>query len=234
MASVRSSWFRCRTTPSSPTLIECDRALASIGRRIKVLKAIDWPLELEERFLSAWRSGQPELPAPDTQPQVLAAEMDALGALMRADRSWPSRRQLAVQDGVELSASPRGCWLGSARPSSPVARRCCTAGPTSRYRSQDVTNVDGALEMLAITDELVDHRLLPPVPFDIPAEAFAADAARAHRPHVPRRRRSRWCSTRRWPPRPPPAASASRCARRRCSPNATSSSSPSTKHSSTR
>ena len=91
--------------PALATLLECDRALVSIGRRIKVLKAIDWPVELEERFLAAWRRGQPELPAPPTQPQVLADEMAALEALMAADRSRPSDRKLAVQDGVEL---PRG------------------------------------------------------------------------------------------------------------------------------
>ena len=76
--------------PAVADLIESDRALASIGRRIKVLKAIDWPQELEERFLSAWRAGRPELPAPDTQPQTLPAEMDALGTLMRRiDRGHP-------------------------------------------------------------------------------------------------------------------------------------------------
>ena len=41
--------------PTLATLLECDRALAPIGRRIKVLKAIDWPVELEERFLTAWK-----------------------------------------------------------------------------------------------------------------------------------------------------------------------------------
>jgi hypothetical protein len=34
-----------------PALLECDRALVKIGKRIRVLKAIDWPVELEERFL---------------------------------------------------------------------------------------------------------------------------------------------------------------------------------------
>ena len=43
--------------PAIATLIEFDRALVPIGRRIKVLKAIDWPVELEERFLAAWRRG---------------------------------------------------------------------------------------------------------------------------------------------------------------------------------
>ena len=38
------------STPLDPTLIallERDRELVSIGRKIKVLKAIDWPVELE-------------------------------------------------------------------------------------------------------------------------------------------------------------------------------------------
>ena len=82
-----------------------------------------------------------------------------------------------------------------------------------------------AQEMLAITDEMIDHRLLPTVPFDIPAETFAAACcASASRPmfrHDDGRGRARPGTCR---PRPRLAASASRCAPRRCSPNATSSS----------
>ena len=54
--------------PALAALLACDRALVAVGRRIKVLKAIDWPVELEERFLAAWRRGAPELPSPPTQP----------------------------------------------------------------------------------------------------------------------------------------------------------------------
>ena len=76
--------------PTLATRRECACALAPIGRRIKVLKAIDWPVELEERFLTAWKRGQPELPSPPTQPQVLADEIAALEALMqRIDRGHP-------------------------------------------------------------------------------------------------------------------------------------------------
>jgi len=57
--------------PALAALIECDRALAAIGRRIRVLKAIDWPLVLEERFLDGWRRGQPELPAAPSLPKLL-------------------------------------------------------------------------------------------------------------------------------------------------------------------
>ena len=152
--------------------IECDRALARIGRRIKVLKAIDWPVELEGRFLSGWRSGQPELPAPDTKPLVLSGEMDALATLMRPiDRGHPIGNWLFKTAWSYLVAARMLAGIGTAE-----FTRCSSllyGRPDTRYRSQDVSNVQGAEEMLAITDDMVGHRALPPIPFDIPAETFA-------------------------------------------------------------
>ena len=153
-------------------LIECDHALNAIGRRIKVLKAIDWPVELEERFLSGWRRGSPELPSPMLRPQALDAEIDALSELMpRIDRGHPVGNWL-YKSAWSYRVAAR--MLGAV--GTPEFTRCSTllyGRPDTLYRSQDVTNVDGALEMLAITDEMIGHRLLPAVPFDIPAEEFA-------------------------------------------------------------
>lgn len=158
--------------PALASLLECDRALASIGRRIKVLKAIDWPLTLEERFLSAWGQGQPQLPLPPTQPQRLTDEMAALEALMhRIDRGHPVGNWLFKTAWSYYVAALMLAGIGT-----PEFTRCSTllyGRPDTRYRSQDVSNVDGAREMLAITDEMIGHRLLPAVPFDIPAETFA-------------------------------------------------------------
>ena len=59
---------------------------------------------------------------------------------------------------------------------TPEFTRCSTllyGRPDTLYRSQDVTNVESAREMLAISDELVGDSKLPPIPFDIPAEDFA-------------------------------------------------------------
>ena len=158
--------------PALEALLECDRALVSIGRRIRVLKAIDWPAGLEERFLAAWRAGRPELPAPPTLPVVLAAEITALEALMRRiDRGHPIGNWLFK---TAWSYHVAALMLGGI--GTPEFTRCSTllyGRPDFRYRSQDVTNVDSAREMLAITDEMIGHRLLPPVPFDIPAAQFA-------------------------------------------------------------
>jgi uncharacterized protein (TIGR02421 family) len=158
--------------PALAALFECDRALVSIGRRIKVLKAIDWPLELEERFLAAWRRGRPELPSPPTPALELADEMSALDALMREiDRGHPIGNWLFKTAWSYRVAASMLAGIGT-----PEFTRCSAllyGRPDFRHRSQDVTNVDGAQEMLAITDEMIGHQLLPPVPFDIPAETFA-------------------------------------------------------------
>lgn len=158
--------------PNLAALLAYDRELASIGRRIRVLKAIDWPHELEDRFLEGWRRGQPRLPEPVAQPTVLGDEMMALKALMgKLDRGHPIGNWLYKTAWSYYVAARMLAGIGT-----PEFTHCSTllyGRPDTRYRSQDITNVDGAQEMLAITDEMVGHRLLPPVPFDIPAEAFA-------------------------------------------------------------
>ena len=172
MAAVTEADLTSRD-PALAALFECDRALARIGRRIKVLKAIDWPPELEERFLSAWRHGQPELPSPPTQPQILAEETTALAALMRRiDRGHPIGNWLFKSAWSYHIAALMLAGIGTQE-----FTRCSAllyGRPDFRYRSQDVTNADSAEEMLSITDELIGRRQLPDVPFDIPAEKFAA------------------------------------------------------------
>lgn len=172
MAQVFASNDEVLRDPALAALLDCDRALVSIGRRIKVLKAIDWPVELEEQFLAAWRRGAPELPAPQTRPLALDAETDVLDALMRRiDRGHPIGNWLFKTAWSYDIAARMLAGIGT-----PEFTRCSAllyGRPDFRYRSQDVTNVDAATEMLAITDEMIGDRLLPPVPFDIPADAFA-------------------------------------------------------------
>lgn len=157
---------------SLASFIECDRALVSVSRRIKVLKAIEWPAEMEDRFLDSCRRGNPELPAPPTRPVSLVGEISTLEALMqRLDRGHPIGNWLYKSAWSYYVAARMLEGIGTDE-----FTRCSTllyGRPDNRYRSQDVSNFDSASEMLAITDELVDHRLLAPVVYDIPAETFA-------------------------------------------------------------
>ncbi len=158
--------------PALAALREVDAQLVAIGGKIRVLKAIEWPLELEDHFLASWRLGVPDLPSPQTPPVRLDAEIDALKTLMaRVDRGHPIGRWLYRSAWSYLVAAQMLASIGT-----PEFTRCSAllyGRPDFRYRSQDVTNADGAREMLEITDDLIDSRLLPEVPFDIPADVFA-------------------------------------------------------------
>ncbi|HJW46205.1 MAG TPA: flavohemoglobin expression-modulating QEGLA motif protein [Lysobacter sp.] len=158
--------------PALTALREFDAQLVAIGGKIRVLKAIEWPLELEDRFLDSWRLGVPELPSPETPPVRLDAEIDALKTLMaHVDRAHPIGRWLYKSAWSYLVAAQMLANIGT-----PEFTRCSAllyGRPDFRYPSQDITNADGAREMLEITDDLIDGRLLPEVPFDIPADVFA-------------------------------------------------------------
>ena len=158
--------------PQLAALLECDRELVSIGRRIRVLKAIDWPSGLEERFLDGWRRGRPELPSPPTRPKHMPKTAAALEALMaRIDRGHPVGNWLFKSAWSYLVATRMLASIGTADFTYQSA--LLYGRPDVRYRSQDVTNADSAEQILAITDEMIDHRRLPPVVADIPAEDFA-------------------------------------------------------------
>ena len=59
--------------------------------KIRILKAIEWPAEMEDRFLGSWRLGVPELPSPQTRPVRLeCGNRGARRTLMaRVDRGHP-------------------------------------------------------------------------------------------------------------------------------------------------
>jgi len=153
-------------------LFECDHAICAVGRKIRVLNAIAWPADLEAKFLDAWHAGRPELPAPNTSPVQLHAELDALAAVMkRLDRGHPIGNWLYK---TAWSFHVAGRMLEQI--GQPGFARCSIllyGRPDMRYRSQDASNADAASEMLRITDDLIDRQLLPPVACDIPADVFA-------------------------------------------------------------
>lgn len=158
--------------PALERLLELDRQLVALGRKVCVLKAIGWPSELEDRFLAQWNAGRPELPRPQTPPVHLGEVIEGLrGIMAQVDRSHPIGRWLYKTAWSYCVAANMLGAIGT-----PEFTRCSAllyGRPDFRYRSQDVTNVDSAREVLTITDELIDSRLLPEVPSDIPADAFA-------------------------------------------------------------
>jgi uncharacterized protein (TIGR02421 family) len=153
-------------------LIEQDRALIAIGKKIRVLKAIDWPQDMEATFMASYERGNPVLPQPPVRHPDLSGEMDALKRLMsKIDRGHPIGNWLFKSAWSYLTAAQMLMSVGTEQ-----FTRCSTAlygRPDTRYRSQTSTAVDAANDLLQISDDLVGREGVPPVPADIPAEEFA-------------------------------------------------------------
>ncbi|MGO4221594.1 flavohemoglobin expression-modulating QEGLA motif protein [Lysobacter sp. TAF61] len=158
--------------PALVPLFEQDRTLVKLGRDIRVLKAIDWPMELEQQFLAGWKVGRPELPLPPTQPHPMDAQIEGLdGLLSRIDRGHPLGMWLYKSAWSYRVAAQMLGAIGT-----PEYTRCSAllyGRPDYLYPSQDSTNADMARELLRVTDELINDRLLPDVPVDIDAPEFA-------------------------------------------------------------
>lgn len=153
-------------------LLEADRDLMAVGRKIRVLKAIDWPVELETTFLAGYERGNPQLPDPPRRHPDLSGEMETLRAIMaRLDRAHPVGDWLFKTAWSYLTAAQMLMHVGTE-----TFTRCSTAlygRPDSVHGSQTASAADAAQELIAITDDLVSREAIPPVPADIPAEVFA-------------------------------------------------------------
>lgn len=159
--------------PALAPLLELDARIAKIGSKVRVLSGLAWPVEMETRFLERWRAGDPQMPAPPTLPVDHAATIEALdGILGRLDRGHP------VGDWLYKTAwSYRVAALMLSSIGTPRFTECSAllyGRPSTRYRSQETTTFQSAESMLAITDQLIDARHVPEVPYDIPAPVFAA------------------------------------------------------------
>lgn len=162
-----------RDDPALAPLLEHDARIARLGARVRILSGLAWPVEHELRFLERWRAGRVEMPAPPTAPVDHAATIEALDAIMcELDRGHP------VGDWLYRTAwSYRVAALMLSAVGTPRFTECSTllyGRPSTHYRSQDTTTLESAAKMLEITDQLIDARFIPEVPYDIPAPLFAA------------------------------------------------------------
>jgi uncharacterized protein (TIGR02421 family) len=156
-----------------PKLRASDKALVEVGKKIRVLNAIGWPAQLEERFLEGWRAGRPRLPEPNLPPQPHAEEIEALDAIMAGlDRGHPIGNWLYKGAWSYRVAARMLAQIG--QPGFTACSTLLYGRPDFVYRSQQASNTDAALDMLRITDDLLGNGGLPPIACDIPAEEFAA------------------------------------------------------------
>jgi len=152
-------------------IAELDAAIAAHGAKVRVLKTIDWPKQLEVRFLERLRAGQPELPQPVHAAPDLREECAALEQIMaRCDRGAPLGRFLHRTAWSYRVAAEMLMCVGLPRFTE------CSAllygRPDFRFKTQSATNLDAAEQMLRITDDIIGGFKVPPVVSDIPAPEF--------------------------------------------------------------
>lgn len=170
--STAASVVRPEDDKTLGPLLESDRALVAVGKKIRVLKAIDWPSSMEASFLASWEKGNPQLPQPPVRHPDLSAEMDALKAIMaQLDRGHPIGNWLFKTAWSYLTAAQMLMGAGTE-----TFTRCSTAlygRPDIVYPGQTANAVDAARDLLNISDDLISREGIPHVPADIPAEEFA-------------------------------------------------------------
>ncbi|MDT8282535.1 MAG: DUF1704 domain-containing protein, partial [Gammaproteobacteria bacterium] len=166
------------TTSRLDKTIEQDALLVETVQPIKILSALEWPVETEARFLKSWRAGRPELPVINLGQQDYSKQIEALDAIQsNCDRGHPLDNLIYKTARSYTSAAKMLAAIGTAdftRYSIELYGK-----PDDRYKTQDWTALDAADFFLDKTDELLGGYVVPPTVADIPVEIFAEQLQKA-------------------------------------------------------
>ena len=154
-------------------IVTLDAALVKAARQVRVLNALAWPADSEDKFLAGWRAGKPTLPDCQLQPRDLRdniAELEAIAA------------QCDVEDSVEKYLYETAqSYAQAARMLGAIGSRDFTrysvqlyGRPDHVYKLQAMTAIDAARFFLKVTDDLLGSQHVPVTDFDISADTFAA------------------------------------------------------------
>ena len=149
-----------------------DSELVQASGKIRVLKALEWPLDSEVKFLQNWHKGNAQLPEVNIKPQNLDETILTLEYI--ADRC-------SQEDPVEkFLAETARSYADSARMlnsiGTPEFTRYATkiyGRPDTIYKLHGMSAVDGAKFFLEVTNSLLGNVHFPPTPTDIPSKEFA-------------------------------------------------------------
>jgi uncharacterized protein (TIGR02421 family) len=153
-------------------LAELDARLIELAKPILVLKYLNWPDTIEEKFIEDWRSGRPELPevavlAPDWTDEVAALDDFVKGCdgddcllqfLRRTARSYAEAGRMLMAAGTPEFTERSIALYGR---------------PNDVYATQRFTGVDAAAFLLEKTDHLRRGSFIAPTCADQPASQFA-------------------------------------------------------------
>jgi len=149
-----------------------DEALVKASRKIKVLNALAWPADAEEKFLNSWRKGNPQLPTIALQVPDVSDNIKYLDGLVKqCDPQDPVEKFLAE---TALSYAHTGRMLMHVgMPDFTKYSTLIYGRPDMVYKLQGITAVDSAKFFLEVTDNLLGNAHIQPTETDISAQDFA-------------------------------------------------------------
>ena len=149
-----------------------DQEVVKASKKIKVLNALSWPSDVEEKFLSSWKKGAPHLPEinlmiPDVDVNIVA--LDSI--VKQCDEQDPAEKFLAE---TALSYANAGRMLKAiGTPDFTLYSSKIYGRPDTVYKYQGLSGVDGANFFLDVTDKLLGNPSIQPTETDISAAEFA-------------------------------------------------------------
>lgn len=154
-------------------IAELDDSLVNAAKAVRVLNALAWPADSEEKFLANWRAGRATLPAIELQPRDLSENITALESIAA---------KCSEEDPVEkFLGETAGSYANAARMLGAIGTRDFTqysvklyGRPDHVYKLQGMSAGDAAKYFLKVTDDLLGTQHVPPTDFDISANDFAA------------------------------------------------------------
>lgn len=149
-----------------------DSELLKASKKIKVLNALTWPADAEEKFLKNWRNGTVQLPEINLSIPKLTENIDALDAISAAcDEQHPIEK--FISDTAESYANAGRMLHGIGTSEFTNYSTIIYGRPDMVYKLQGITAVDSAKFFLDVTDKLLGNHHIEPTEFDISATDFA-------------------------------------------------------------
>lgn len=149
-----------------------DTALVQASKKIKVLNALAWPADADDKFLCNWKKGKLELPDVKLEVPNVQMSIDSLDTIARhCDVQHPVEKFLAE---TARSYADAGRMLQSI--GTPAFTRFSVqiyGRPDMVYKLQGISSVDAAKFFLELTDNLLGNKHIQSAEPEISARAFA-------------------------------------------------------------
>jgi uncharacterized protein (TIGR02421 family) len=151
---------------------DLDARLIEVVKPINVLKHLNWPDEIEEKFLGTWRAGLPALPKVELHVPDWSQEVAAIDHL--ANQCEGDDDILRFLRRTAWSYAEAGRMLMAAGTAEFTERSIRLYGrPNDVYETQSFTGLEAAKFLLEKTDHLLSGSYVAPLTPEIPAMPFA-------------------------------------------------------------